>query len=83
MKLTCSAGSFRNWPVKQVVVVVETGGRLDGPAPTVLAGSIRLACAPRQVAAVWITKRLPVDIRPQDLGLRALSFLPSPCTNHR
>ncbi len=49
--------------VQQVVIVVETDGRRDGPAPTALAAAVRRACAPQKIAAVWTTRRLPVDIR--------------------
>jgi acyl-coenzyme A synthetase/AMP-(fatty) acid ligase len=49
--------------VQQIVIVVETDGALDGPAPTTLAAAVRRVTAPHQVAAVWTTARLPVDIR--------------------
>ncbi len=46
-----------------IVIVVETQERNDGPAPAQLAVLIRQAVAPVSVAAVWTTKKLPVDIR--------------------
>ncbi len=49
--------------VQQVVVVLELADRADGPAATELAAAVRVACAPQQLAAVWTTKALPVDIR--------------------
>jgi olefin beta-lactone synthetase len=49
--------------VQQVVVVLELADRADGPAATELAAAVRAACAPQQLAAVWTTKALPVDIR--------------------
>jgi acyl-CoA synthetase (AMP-forming)/AMP-acid ligase II/pimeloyl-ACP methyl ester carboxylesterase len=49
--------------VQQVVVVVETDAGHDGAAPAALAAAVRAAAAPQQVAAVWCTKALPVDIR--------------------
>lgn len=49
--------------VQQVVVVVETDTGVDGAAPAELAAAVRAAAAPQQIAAVWCTKALPVDIR--------------------
>ncbi len=50
--------------VQQVVVVLETvGERTDGHAPAALVAAVRAACAPQLVAAVWMVKALPVDIR--------------------
>jgi acyl-CoA synthetase (AMP-forming)/AMP-acid ligase II len=49
--------------VQQVVLVLETGSTDDGPAPAALAASVRAAVAPQDVAAVWVSKQLPVDIR--------------------
>ena len=49
--------------VQQVVVVLEMTERADGHASAELAASVRAACAPQSVAAVWTVKALPVDIR--------------------
>ena len=49
--------------VQQVVVVVETDAGPEGAAPAALAAAVRAAVAPQAVAAVWVTRRLPVDIR--------------------
>ena len=49
--------------VQQVVVVVETDAGTEGAAPAALAAAVRAAVAPQAVAAVWVTRRLPVDIR--------------------
>jgi acyl-coenzyme A synthetase/AMP-(fatty) acid ligase len=53
--------------VQQVVLVLEiadgTLRRGGGPAPAALAAEVRAAVSPQAVAAVWVTERLPVDIR--------------------
>ncbi len=48
---------------QHVVIVVETDAHEDGPATSRLAQQVRDAVAPMLVAAVWSTKKLPVDIR--------------------
>jgi len=47
---------------QQIVIVVETSQRTDGPASIDLARAVRSVVVPH-VAAVWTTKNLPVDIR--------------------
>jgi acyl-coenzyme A synthetase/AMP-(fatty) acid ligase len=49
--------------VQQVVIVVEDGTSHGGPASPELATAVRAACAPQAVAAVWLARSLPVDIR--------------------
>jgi acyl-CoA synthetase (AMP-forming)/AMP-acid ligase II len=49
--------------VQQVVIVVEITSGEDGPATRELATAVRAAVAPQAVAAVFTTKKLPVDIR--------------------
>lgn len=49
--------------VQQVVVVVETANGIEGEASLKLTAKVRLAVAPQKVAAVWVVKELPVDIR--------------------
>ncbi len=49
--------------VAQVVVVVETTNGNEGEASPALTAKVRLAVAPQKVAAVWVVKELPVDIR--------------------
>jgi acyl-CoA synthetase (AMP-forming)/AMP-acid ligase II len=49
--------------VQQVVVVVETAHGVEGEASPALTSEVRLAVAPQKVAAVWVVKELPVDIR--------------------
>jgi acyl-coenzyme A synthetase/AMP-(fatty) acid ligase len=49
--------------VQQIVIVVETINSSDGPAGTELTQAVRVALAPLTIAAVWTTKKLPVDIR--------------------
>jgi acyl-CoA synthetase (AMP-forming)/AMP-acid ligase II len=49
--------------VQQIVMVVETVNGTEGPADTELTHAVRVALAPLTIASVWITKRLPVDIR--------------------
>ena len=49
--------------VQQIVMVVETVNGTEGPADTELTLAVRVALAPLTIASVWITKRLPVDIR--------------------
>jgi hypothetical protein len=49
--------------VQQIVVVVETTTRNEGPADAVLTQAVRAALAPLPIASVWVTKNLPVDIR--------------------
>ena len=49
--------------VQQVVIVVETTDRMDGPAHEELVSAVRAAVWPQAIAAVWCTKKLPVDIR--------------------
>ena len=48
---------------QQVVIVVETANHSDGPADAELTASVRAAVSPQAVAAVWLSKKLPVDIR--------------------
>ena len=49
--------------VAQVVVVVETTNDNEGEASPELTAKVRLAVAPQKIAAVWVVKELPVDIR--------------------
>jgi acyl-CoA synthetase (AMP-forming)/AMP-acid ligase II len=49
--------------VQQIVMVVETVNGIEGPADTELTHAVRMALAPLTIASVWITKKLPVDIR--------------------
>jgi acyl-CoA synthetase (AMP-forming)/AMP-acid ligase II/pimeloyl-ACP methyl ester carboxylesterase len=49
--------------VEQIVMVVETVNGTEGPADTELTHAVRVALAPLTIASVWITKKLPVDIR--------------------
>jgi len=49
--------------VQQIVIVVETTKSSEGPADVELTHAVRTALGPQTVASVWITKRLPVDIR--------------------
>ena len=49
--------------VEQLVIVVETINSSDGPADAELTHAVRAALAPLTIAAVWTTKKLPVDIR--------------------
>ena len=49
---------------QQVVLVVDpTDGSPDGPATVTLTDAVRAAVAPVPVAAVWVDRDLPVDIR--------------------
>jgi acyl-CoA synthetase (AMP-forming)/AMP-acid ligase II/pimeloyl-ACP methyl ester carboxylesterase len=49
--------------VQQIVMVVEPVNSTEGPADTELTLAVRVALAPLTIASVWITKRLPVDVR--------------------
>ena len=49
--------------VAQVVVVVETTNGNEGEASPELTAKVRLAVGPQKIAAVWVVKELPVDIR--------------------
>lgn len=49
--------------VEQIVIVVETINSSDGPADAELTHAVRAGLAPLTIAAVWTTKKLPVDIR--------------------
>ena len=49
--------------VQQIVMVVETVNGTEGPADTELTHAVRQALAPLTIASVWITQKLPVDIR--------------------
>jgi len=49
--------------VQQIVMVVETVNGTEGPADTELTHAVRQALTPLTIASVWITKKLPVDIR--------------------
>ena len=49
--------------VQQIVMVVETVNGTEGPADTELTHAVRKALAPLTIASVWITPKLPVDIR--------------------
>ena len=44
-------------------MVVETVNGIEGPADTELAHAVRTALAPLTIASVWISQKLPVDIR--------------------
>jgi acyl-coenzyme A synthetase/AMP-(fatty) acid ligase len=48
---------------QQIVIVVETANRSDGPADAELTHAVRTALTPLTIASVWATKSLPVDIR--------------------
>jgi acyl-coenzyme A synthetase/AMP-(fatty) acid ligase/pimeloyl-ACP methyl ester carboxylesterase len=49
--------------VQQVVIVIETSDHSAGAANAQLTRDVRAVLFPQVVAAVWITKHLPVDIR--------------------
>ncbi len=49
--------------VQQIVMVVETVNGTEGPADTELTHTVRAALAPLTIASVWVTPKLPVDIR--------------------
>ena len=49
--------------VQQIVIVVETSNKTDGPADAELTHAVRAALASFTIASVWTTKTLPVDIR--------------------
>ena len=49
--------------VQQIVLVVETVDSSEGPADTELTHAVRVALAPLTIASVWVTPKLPVDIR--------------------
>lgn len=49
--------------VQQVVIVVEARNHKEGPATAELAAQVRRAVSPQLIAAVHVTKQLPVDIR--------------------
>ena len=49
--------------VQQIVMVVELMNGIEGPADTELTQAVRAALAPLTIASVWITQKLPVDIR--------------------
>ena len=49
--------------VQQIVIVVETLNKTEGPADGELTRAVRTALAPLTIASVWVTKNLPVDIR--------------------
>ena len=49
--------------VQQIVIVVETLNKTEGPADGELTRAVRTALAPLTIASVWATKNLPVDIR--------------------
>lgn len=63
MVLRAAAVSVGARGVQQVVIVAETNDRVDGPADVELTAGVRAAVWPQAVAAVWLTKELPVDIR--------------------
>ena len=44
-------------------MVVELMNGIEGPADTALTLAVRAALAPLTIASVWITQKLPVDIR--------------------
>jgi acyl-coenzyme A synthetase/AMP-(fatty) acid ligase len=48
--------------VQQIVIVIETNNS-DGPADADLTHAVRTALSPILIASVWVTKKLPVDIR--------------------
>ena len=49
--------------VQQIVIVVETIDSSDGSADSAFTDAVRKTLAPLTIAAVWTTKKLPVDIR--------------------
>ena len=49
--------------VQQIVMVLETMNGTEGPADTELTQAVRAALAPLAIASVWISQKLPVDIR--------------------
>jgi acyl-coenzyme A synthetase/AMP-(fatty) acid ligase/pimeloyl-ACP methyl ester carboxylesterase len=49
--------------IQQIVIVVETSNQTEGPADGELTRTVRVALAPLIIASVWVTKKLPVDIR--------------------
>ena len=49
--------------VQQIVMVLETTNGTEGPADTELTQAVRAALAPLAIASVWISQKLPVDIR--------------------
>ena len=49
--------------VQQIVIVVETSNQTEGPADGELTRAVRVALAPLTIASVWVTQKLPVDIR--------------------
>ncbi len=49
--------------VQQVVIVVEISNTTGGPAEAELTSAVRTALAPLTIASVWVTQKLPVDIR--------------------
>jgi hypothetical protein len=49
--------------VQQVIIVIETSDHSVGAADEQLTRDVRAVLFPQVVAAVWITKHLPVDIR--------------------
>lgn len=49
--------------VQQIVIVVETSNKTEGPADAELTHAVRAALASITIASVWTTKKLPVDIR--------------------
>jgi acyl-coenzyme A synthetase/AMP-(fatty) acid ligase/pimeloyl-ACP methyl ester carboxylesterase len=49
--------------VQQIVIVVETTEKTEGPASAGLTRAVRAALSPLTIASVWATKKLPVDIR--------------------
>ena len=49
--------------VQQIVLVVETMDSSEGPADTELTHAVRVTLAPLTIASVWVTPKLPVDIR--------------------
>ena len=48
---------------QQIVIVVETTEKTNGPVSAELTHAVRTALAPLIIASVWATKSLPVDIR--------------------
>jgi len=48
---------------QQIVIVVETTEKTDGPVSAELTHAVRTALTPLTIASVWATKSLPVDIR--------------------
>jgi acyl-coenzyme A synthetase/AMP-(fatty) acid ligase len=49
--------------VQQLIVVLEDETSHGAPASSELAAAVRAAVAPQPVAAVWVVRHLPVDIR--------------------